>query len=156
MEAFSYIHVYHIVTLKYCPLLHKIAYDVYSFTTYNFFITSIFNINSNLFSKKIIIIQTHQFSFSMALHINSGCFTVMGHCRVQRVKAVASEGSAANVTFEDKLKLGGSDLKVSTIGIGAWSWGDTTYWNNFQWNGNFFFFPFFFLFLYSFSVALHI
>lgn len=69
----------------------------------------------------------------MALHINSGCFTVMGHCRVQRVKAVASEGSA-NVTVEDKLKLGGSDLKVSTIGIGAWSWGDTTYWNNFQWN----------------------
>jgi len=78
----------------------------------------------------------------MALHINSGCFTVMGHCRVQRVKAVASEGSA-NVTVEDKLKLGGSDLKVSTIGIGAWSWGDTTYWNNFQWNGNFSFLFFF-------------
>ncbi|XP_004499537.1 uncharacterized oxidoreductase At1g06690, chloroplastic [Cicer arietinum] len=71
----------------------------------------------------------------MALHISNACFTVMGHSRVQRIKSVASEGSSTlNKTVEDKLKLGGSDLKVTTIGIGAWSWGDTTYWNNFQWN----------------------
>jgi hypothetical protein len=73
----------------------------------------------------------------MALHINSGCFTVMGHSRVQRIRAVASDGSATTLkTVDDKVNLGGSDLKVSAIGIGAWAWGDTTYWNNFQWNGN--------------------
>ncbi|WJX31895.1 hypothetical protein P8452_20282 [Trifolium repens] len=71
----------------------------------------------------------------MALHINSGCFTVMGHSRVQRIRAVASDGSATTLkTVDDKVNLGGSDLKVSAIGIGAWAWGDTTYWNNFQWN----------------------
>lgn len=82
----------------------------------------------------------------MALHISSACSTVMvGHSRVHRIRAVASEGSAATLkTVEEKVKLGGSDLKVSTIGIGAWSWGDTTYWNDFQWNGNLLFFLFFF------------
>lgn len=75
----------------------------------------------------------------MALHINGGCFTIMGHSRIRRIRAVASEGSSTLKTVEDKVKLGGSDLKVTTIGIGAWSWGDTTYWNNNQWNGNFFF-----------------
>ncbi|GAU21586.1 hypothetical protein TSUD_131700 [Trifolium subterraneum] len=71
----------------------------------------------------------------MALHINGGCFTVMGHSRVRRISAVASDGSATTLkTVDDKVKLGGSDLKVSAIGIGAWAWGDTTYWNNFQWN----------------------
>lgn len=38
----------------------------------------------------------------------------------------------------DKVKLGGSELKVTKLGIGAWSWGDTTYWNNFDWDGRFF------------------
>ncbi|CAL5201951.1 unnamed protein product [Lathyrus oleraceus] len=70
----------------------------------------------------------------MALHINGGCFTIMGHSRIRRIRAVASEGSSTLKTVEDKVKLGGSDLKVTTIGIGAWSWGDTTYWNNNQWN----------------------
>ncbi|XP_057433163.1 uncharacterized oxidoreductase At1g06690, chloroplastic [Lotus japonicus] len=70
----------------------------------------------------------------MALHISSACFTVMGHSRGHRIRAVASEGSATLKTVEEKVKLGGSDLKVTTLGIGAWSWGDTTYWNNFEWN----------------------
>ncbi|KAF6147320.1 hypothetical protein GIB67_009803 [Kingdonia uniflora] len=35
---------------------------------------------------------------------------------------------------EDKVKLGGSDLKITKLGIGAWSWGDTSYWNNFEWD----------------------
>ncbi|KAG5138287.1 hypothetical protein JHK82_023018 [Glycine max] len=71
----------------------------------------------------------------MALHISSGCFTVMCNSRVHRIRAVASEGSATlNTVVEEKVKLGGSDLKVSRVGIGAWSWGDTTYWNNFEWN----------------------
>lgn len=39
---------------------------------------------------------------------------------------------------EEKVKLGGSELKVSRLGIGAWSWGDNIYWNScFQWNGKF-------------------
>ncbi|XP_061344670.1 uncharacterized oxidoreductase At1g06690, chloroplastic [Gastrolobium bilobum] len=70
----------------------------------------------------------------MALHISSACFTVTGHSIVHRVKATASEGSATLKTLEEKVKLGGSDLKVTRLGIGAWSWGDTTYWNNFEWN----------------------
>lgn len=72
------------------------------------------------------------------LHISSGGFTVMCQSRFHGIRAVASEGSAALKTVvEEKVKLGGSDLKVTRIGIGAWSWGDTTYWNNFEWNGNF-------------------
>lgn len=69
------------------------------------------------------------------LHISSGGFTVMCQSRFHGIRAVASEGSAALKTVvEEKVKLGGSDLKVTRIGIGAWSWGDTTYWNNFEWN----------------------
>lgn len=55
----------------------------------------------------------------------------MDKWRVQRVKAVASEGK----TNEENVKLGGSDLRVTKLGIGAWSWGDITFWNNFQWTG---------------------
>lgn len=35
---------------------------------------------------------------------------------------------------EGKIKLGGSDLEVTRLGVGAWSWGDTSYWNNFEWD----------------------
>ncbi|KAI4308145.1 hypothetical protein L6164_031249 [Bauhinia variegata] len=70
----------------------------------------------------------------MALHISNACFPVLGHSRVQRTRAVASEGSATLKIDEEKVKLGGSDLKVTRLGIGAWSWGDTSYWNNFEWN----------------------
>lgn len=38
---------------------------------------------------------------------------------------------------EDNVKLGGSELKVSRLGIGAWAWGDNSYWNDFGWNGKF-------------------
>ena len=73
----------------------------------------------------------------MALYFSSACFSAVGHPRFRRIRAVASEGSAALKAEEEKVKLGNSDLKVSRLGIGAWSWGDTTYWNNFEWNGNF-------------------
>jgi hypothetical protein len=33
--------------------------------------------------------------------------------------------------------LGGSGVAVTKVIIGAWSWGDTTYWNEFQWDGTF-------------------
>ncbi|MBA0631445.1 hypothetical protein Godav_000318, partial [Gossypium davidsonii] len=55
-----------------------------------------------------------------------------------RIRGVASEDFATTAALktdtEDKLKLGGSELKVTRLGIGAWSWGDTSYWNNFQWD----------------------
>ncbi|XP_027346869.1 uncharacterized oxidoreductase At1g06690, chloroplastic isoform X2 [Abrus precatorius] len=72
----------------------------------------------------------------MALYISNACFTVMGHSRFHRTRVFASEGSSATLktVVEEKMKLGGSDLKVTRLGIGAWSWGDTTYWNNFEWN----------------------
>ncbi|KAK9285105.1 hypothetical protein L1049_024290 [Liquidambar formosana] len=70
----------------------------------------------------------------MALHVSSACMSVFSHRRVQRIRAVASEDFATLKAAEDKVKLGGSDLKVTRLGIGAWSWGDTSYWNNFQWD----------------------
>lgn len=50
--------------------------------------------------------------------------------------AVASGDSsvAPAITEEAKVKLGGSDLKVTKLGIGVWSWGDNSYWNDFQWD----------------------
>ncbi|XP_047169181.1 uncharacterized oxidoreductase At1g06690, chloroplastic-like [Vigna umbellata] len=73
----------------------------------------------------------------MALHISSSCFAVMCHSRVHRIRATAaaSEGSSTlNTVTEEKVNLGNSDLKVTRLGIGAWSWGDTTYWNDLEWN----------------------
>ncbi|CAN1190424.1 Uncharacterized oxidoreductase At1g06690, chloroplastic [Linum perenne] len=50
-----------------------------------------------------------------------------------RILAAASDLAASTVE-DGKVKLGGSDLKVTKLGIGAWSWGDTSYWNNFEWD----------------------
>ncbi|CAF2105570.1 hypothetical protein Bca4012_091897 [Brassica carinata] len=51
------------------------------------------------------------------------------------VRAVASGDSVAPaISEETKVKLGGSDLKVTKLGIGVWSWGDNSYWNDFQWD----------------------
>lgn len=67
----------------------------------------------------------------MALQISSGFFvaSTFRPRRVQKIRAVAS-----TETEEGLAKLGGSDLKVTKLGIGAWSWGDTSYWNNFEWD----------------------
>ncbi|XP_024019244.1 uncharacterized oxidoreductase At1g06690, chloroplastic [Morus notabilis] len=72
----------------------------------------------------------------MAMHVSStSCFSTFSSKRAHRIRAVASEDFAAlKTTEEDKVKLGGSDLKVTRLGIGAWSWGDTSYWNNFEWD----------------------
>lgn len=79
----------------------------------------------------------------MALHVNSAaCFFRIFSHRNRRVhtttvrRGVASEDFAAlKSSEEEKLKLGASELKVTRLGIGAWSWGDTSYWNNFEWDG---------------------
>ncbi|XP_043701487.1 uncharacterized oxidoreductase At1g06690, chloroplastic [Telopea speciosissima] len=70
----------------------------------------------------------------MALPISSSSFSLIHQRRVLRIRAVASEEFATLKAEEDKVKLGGSDLKVTKLGIGAWSWGDTSYWNNFEWD----------------------
>ncbi|KAM7263701.1 hypothetical protein ACFE04_001384 [Oxalis oulophora] len=47
--------------------------------------------------------------------------------------AVNEEEVATKLVF-DKVKLGGSDLSVSRLGVGAWAWGDTSYWNTSGWD----------------------
>ncbi|CAO1948799.1 unnamed protein product [Urochloa humidicola] len=51
-------------------------------------------------------------------------------------RAVASDAAppAAAKEEDGKVALGGSGVAVTKLGIGAWSWGDTTYWNEFQWD----------------------
>ncbi|KAG2717752.1 hypothetical protein I3843_03G189500 [Carya illinoinensis] len=70
----------------------------------------------------------------MAVHVSSACFSVSIHRRVHRIRAVASEEFAALKSAEEKVSLGASELKVTKLGIGAWSWGDTSYWNNSEWD----------------------
>eukprot|EP00262_Sarcandra_glabra_P021096 TRINITY_DN8714_c0_g1_i1.p1 TRINITY_DN8714_c0_g1~~TRINITY_DN8714_c0_g1_i1.p1 ORF type:complete len:367 (-),score=74.90 TRINITY_DN8714_c0_g1_i1:118-1218(-) len=70
----------------------------------------------------------------MALHVSSASFSLFHHSNAQRTRAVASEDFATLKREEEKVKLGGSDLKVTKLGIGAWAWGDTSYWNDFQWD----------------------
>ncbi|KAJ4800041.1 NAD(P)-linked oxidoreductase superfamily protein [Rhynchospora pubera] len=71
----------------------------------------------------------------MALQVIGTGLCLLRYRRDLRPRAVASSSEASTTTREeDKVKLGGSDVKVSKLGIGAWSWGDTTYWNDFQWD----------------------
>jgi hypothetical protein len=43
--------------------------------------------------------------------------------------------SATVAEDQEKVRLGESSVAVSKLGIGAWSWGDTTYWNDSEWDG---------------------
>lgn len=65
-----------------------------------------------------------------------GCIPLLGPRRRAAAflppRAVASDGAA--VEDGSKTVLGGSGVAVTKLGIGAWSWGDTTYWNDFQWD----------------------
>ncbi|XP_010542710.1 PREDICTED: uncharacterized oxidoreductase At1g06690, chloroplastic [Tarenaya hassleriana] len=78
----------------------------------------------------------------MAAHLSSACYYSFPEasrrriCRrfAQTLTGAVASGDYAATAEEVKVNLGGSDLKVSKIGIGAWSWGDTSYWNNFQWD----------------------
>ncbi|KAL6650537.1 hypothetical protein ACP70R_009462 [Stipagrostis hirtigluma subsp. patula] len=49
-------------------------------------------------------------------------------------RAEAATTAAAVAEEEGKVRLGGSSVAVTKLGIGAWSWGDTTYWNDSQWD----------------------
>ncbi|KAL3633818.1 hypothetical protein CASFOL_022580 [Castilleja foliolosa] len=72
----------------------------------------------------------------MALHFSNACFSAFSRSKVP-TRAVASEQGSVSVRTtadEEKVKLGGSELEVTKLGIGAWSWGDTSYWNNFDWD----------------------
>lgn len=73
------------------------------------------------------------------MHLSSACFSIspMNRCRIHRVSAVASEDYGTSTSQEEKVKLGGSELTVSRLGIGAWAWGDNSYWNDFGWDGKF-------------------
>ncbi|KAF3785536.1 putative oxidoreductase [Nymphaea thermarum] len=54
-------------------------------------------------------------------------------CSMRALSSV-DVGVAKAGTDVEKVKVGGSELKVTKLGIGAWSWGDTSYWNNFEWD----------------------
>ncbi|CAM8934527.1 unnamed protein product [Rhodiola kirilowii] len=73
---------------------------------------------------------------TVAVAATSGCVSALSYNRAHRIRAVASEEYVGmrTSTVEEKVKLGGSDLRVTRLGIGAWSWGDTSYWNNFEWD----------------------
>ena len=74
----------------------------------------------------------------MALQFSSACNFAFSQRKAARIRAVASNDFLKIKTEEDTyVKLGGSDLKLTKLGIGAWSWGDTSYWNNFEWDGKF-------------------
>ncbi|KAJ6681381.1 hypothetical protein OIU74_019792 [Salix koriyanagi] len=74
-------------------------------------------------------------AMAMAMNVSSSCFCVAGNrTSGNRLRAVASEDLVGLKIKDDKVKLGGSDLEVTRLGIGAWSWGDTSYWNNFEWD----------------------
>lgn len=70
----------------------------------------------------------------MALQASGVAINLFHLRRTHSVKAVASENVSTIRGEEEKVKLGGSDLRVTRLGVGAWSWGDTTYWNDFRWN----------------------
>ncbi|XP_051126355.1 uncharacterized oxidoreductase At1g06690, chloroplastic [Andrographis paniculata] len=67
----------------------------------------------------------------MALHLSSACFSAV---KVPAVRAAAAPDQAVKTKEVEKVKLGGSELMVTRLGIGAWSWGDNTYWNDFEWD----------------------
>ncbi|XP_039131524.1 uncharacterized oxidoreductase At1g06690, chloroplastic [Dioscorea cayenensis subsp. rotundata] len=80
----------------------------------------------------------------MALQVSSAGFPIVVHrrrggggggCGAFGARAVSSESiTTVKGGEEDKVKLGGSDVKVTRLGLGAWSWGDTSYWNDSGWD----------------------
>ncbi|GFP96403.1 uncharacterized oxidoreductase at1g06690 chloroplastic [Phtheirospermum japonicum] len=85
---------------------------------------------------QLLLIPDDSDHTAMALHLSNACFSAFSRSNVPTVRAVASDQSSVSVRTaeEAKVKLGGSELEVTKLGIGAWSWGDTSYWNNFDWD----------------------
>lgn len=58
----------------------------------------------------------------------------------QRLAVAARAVASTTTTVEEeegKVRLGESSVAVTKLGIGAWSWGDTTYWNDSEWDGTY-------------------
>lgn len=76
-----------------------------------------------------------------SMQVGGGCRCSFGGRRAASGKAVRRlpviRASAAKVEEEEKVRLGESSVAVSKLGIGAWSWGDTTYWNDSEWDGQY-------------------
>ncbi|XP_011653986.1 uncharacterized oxidoreductase At1g06690, chloroplastic isoform X1 [Cucumis sativus] len=73
----------------------------------------------------------------MAVHlcsVSSLSIPPLNRTGIFTVRALGSKDFGTLTSQEEKVKLGGSELKVSRLGIGAWSWGDNSYWNDFGWN----------------------
>lgn len=60
----------------------------------------------------------------------------IGNIRPVGQKHVAKVGGGNELSTIEKetVRLGASELEVTKLGIGAWSWGDTTFWNDFSWD----------------------
>ncbi|GAV59999.1 Aldo_ket_red domain-containing protein [Cephalotus follicularis] len=70
----------------------------------------------------------------MAMHVSSACYSVLSKRILVFDNQKHKVRAALQTKEEGKVNLGGSDLKVTKLGIGAWSWGDTSYWNNSGWD----------------------
>ncbi|XP_077244604.1 NAD(P)-linked oxidoreductase superfamily protein [Tasmannia lanceolata] len=70
----------------------------------------------------------------MALQVSSASFSIFNHRNTTKIRAISSKDYATMKSGEEKVNLGGSNLKVTKLGIGAWAWGDTSYWNDFEWD----------------------
>lgn len=71
----------------------------------------------------------------MAVQVNGAGFGLFhGGLRIRAVASESVTSSSKGVEEKKLLKLGGSCVKVTKLGIGAWAWGDTSYWNDSQWD----------------------
>ncbi|KAK1325322.1 putative oxidoreductase [Acorus calamus] len=70
----------------------------------------------------------------MALLVSSTSVVSLLQQRKTQMRRVSASESVSTLKGEEKMKLGGSDLMVSKLGLGAWSWGDTSYWSDSQWD----------------------
>lgn len=56
-------------------------------------------------------------------------------CARTHVRAASSSDVATTINVEQhKIRLGTSDVEITKLGIGAWSWGDTFFWNEGSWD----------------------
>lgn len=79
----------------------------------------------------------------MALLFSSHpCFSLVKHeefntltaIRVKRRNVIRAAASDLSTMENQTIKLGASEVEATKLGIGAWSWGDTTFWNDFKWD----------------------